>query len=99
MDTESLVHAGLTVTATHWWPGATGKRAYLADEHMHDFRIRVAVEVEHDERQVEFHDLRDALETCINLLISQQTSALRLHEIQGRDSQGSASAQGRGLDR
>jgi 6-pyruvoyl-tetrahydropterin synthase len=80
MDAEALVHAGLTITATHWWPGATGKRAYLGDEHMHDFRIRVTVGVEHDERQVEFHDLRDALQACVDLLISKQTSSQRLPE-------------------
>lgn len=43
----------------HCWPGATGERAYLADRHRHRFIVSVSLTVEHDDREVEFHDLLD----------------------------------------
>lgn len=45
----------------HRWPGATGQRSYLADRHRHMFHIRATVAVAHDERDVEFHDLRQVI--------------------------------------
>lgn len=59
--------AGLTVWATaelpgfHRWPGAPDHRAYLRDRHRHLFKLRVEVQVHHDERDIEFHDLSDAM--------------------------------------
>lgn len=60
-DTSIVVrwtHAGF-----HCWPSArevTGeRRAYLADRHRHLFHYEVRLEVSHDDRQVEFHDLLD----------------------------------------
>jgi len=47
----------------HYWPGASGKRDYLASRHRHTFWIKVTVEVAHDDREVEFHDLRDKAES------------------------------------
>jgi hypothetical protein len=41
----------------HRWPGATEERAYLADRHRHLFYVAVTVEVDHDDREIEFHDL------------------------------------------
>lgn len=43
----------------HRWPGATGERAYLADRHRHEWQIEVTCGVRHDDRDVEFHDLKD----------------------------------------
>jgi len=37
-------------------------RGYLADRHRHLFHVRVEVPVMHDERDVEFHELRDYAE-------------------------------------
>lgn len=47
------------VVGFHQWPGATGRRAYLADRHRHKFHFRVEMPVAHCEREVEFHDLLD----------------------------------------
>ncbi|MDE1904868.1 MAG: hypothetical protein KGH75_00270 [Rhodospirillales bacterium] len=41
----------------HRWPGATGRRAYLADRHRHLFHVEVSLATTHDDREVEFHDL------------------------------------------
>jgi hypothetical protein len=42
----------------HCWPGAPSHRAYLAGRHRHLFHIHAEVAVTHDERDIEFHDLR-----------------------------------------
>lgn len=57
----------VTIWATHrfvgWhsWPEAPNKRAYLASPHRHLFLVRVEVNVLHDDREIEFHDLGDAV--------------------------------------
>lgn len=43
----------------HFWLGATGKRAYLSAKHRHLFHVEVRTVVHHDDREIEFHDLRD----------------------------------------
>lgn len=45
----------------HRWPDAPAHRAYLAQVHRHVFHVRVEVEVRHNDREVEFHDLLDAV--------------------------------------
>lgn len=46
-----------SVSGIHRWPGASGQRYYLSDSHRHTFGFEVEAEVEHSDRQVEFHDL------------------------------------------
>jgi hypothetical protein len=43
----------------HRWPDAPDRRRYLRDPHRHLFHIEVAIEVRHDEREIEYHDLLD----------------------------------------
>lgn len=45
----------------HAWPGASEERRYLADRHRHLFHARVEISVDHDDREIEFHDLFDVL--------------------------------------
>lgn len=45
----------------HHWPSATPNRRYLAAPHRHQFHITPTVAVGHDNRDVEFHDLRDVV--------------------------------------
>ena len=47
----------------HRWPTASPHRDYLANRHRHEFRIRADVNVGHYDRDIEFHDLRDIIET------------------------------------
>ena len=47
----------------HSWPDAPIHRAYLGEPHRHLFKVRVEVEVVHDDREVEFHDLLDAVKS------------------------------------
>lgn len=45
----------------HSWPDAPGRRSYLRSLHRHMFEVVATVPVFHDDREVEFHDLRDAI--------------------------------------
>lgn len=45
----------------HFWPDAPLARGYLRAPHRHRFGVRVEVPVDHDDREMEFHDLLDAV--------------------------------------
>jgi hypothetical protein len=47
------------VEGWHRWPDAPPHRAYLAETHRHLFHVEVRLEVFHDDREVEYHDLLD----------------------------------------
>jgi len=64
-DTEAMVATGIEVNATHYWPGAPSHRDYLGSPHMHTFRINVLAKVDGRDREIEFHDLRDRLDSVI----------------------------------
>lgn len=53
----------LDLVGFHRWPDAPPARDYLVNRHRHTFRVRVDVLVAHDERDIEFHDLTDAVRT------------------------------------
>lgn len=57
--TSSTTVVQLQVPGFHRWPGATGDRAYLAQRHRHLFHVEVKLQVFHQDREVEFHDLLD----------------------------------------
>lgn len=46
-------------TGWHNWPEAPEHRGYLANTHRHEFHIEVSVRVDHDYRDIEFHDLKE----------------------------------------
>lgn len=50
---------------SHRWPQAPQHRSYLREQHWHPFRVRIEVLVQHEEREVELHDLRMQLDRCI----------------------------------
>lgn len=52
----------------HNWPSAPTGRGYLSDRHRHLFHVRASVEVLHDDRDVEFHDLLDEVAATCSLL-------------------------------
>jgi hypothetical protein len=47
------------VVGFHCWPEAPAHRDYLSTTHRHRFYFRVAVDVFHADRELEFHDLLD----------------------------------------
>lgn len=50
------------VEGLHHWPDAPPRRNYLSNPHRHQFGFRVETTVKHDDREIEFHDLRDRAE-------------------------------------
>lgn len=51
----------------HQWNGAPVLREYLAFKHRHLFHVEIRCAVEHDDREIEFHDLLEYAEE--NILI------------------------------
>lgn len=60
-DERVEVWATVRVPGFHRWPDAPPRRAYLRARHRHLFHVRVTVDVLHDDRDVEFHDLQDRI--------------------------------------
>jgi len=56
-----IVWAQVRLPGWHHWPDAPPHRSYLASSHRHMFHVRAEVRVQHAERQIEFHDLQDAI--------------------------------------
>jgi hypothetical protein len=57
--TFSTIFVRFTQPGFHHWPDPTPERAYLGQRHRHLFHVEVRVQVWHDDREVEFHDLLD----------------------------------------
>lgn len=53
-----MIRVSVTIEATHCWPEAEGIRGYLANPHIHKFRVTVWARVDHADRDIEFHDLK-----------------------------------------
>lgn len=58
-STAATIHVRFVTQGWHQWPGAPEHRRYLANEHRHLFSVEVSTWVNHDDREIEFHDLRD----------------------------------------
>ena len=53
------------IHALHSWPEAHGARDYLRNAHHHNFQITAWATVSHEDRDIEFHDLRQKLEEAL----------------------------------
>lgn len=67
--TAPMIFVSLTRPALHCWPKAPASRAYLRDPHRHIFHIMAETTVEHDDREIEFHDLVDQTAEVFDRLI------------------------------
>lgn len=54
----SKIRVTEVVLGTHNWPNAKGMTEYLKHEHHHNFHITVECDVTHNDREVEFLELR-----------------------------------------
>lgn len=57
--TPSVIFVTFQESGFHNWPDAPTERSYLASRHRHIFHVRVETTVDHDDREIEFHDLID----------------------------------------
>ena len=63
-----VVFVTTRVAGFHNWPEAPAEVGYLADRHRHVFHVRVEWQVDHDERQVEFHIALGWLDAAVTSL-------------------------------
>ena len=63
MFDSSTISVKWTSHGFHCWSNAgaatEGRRSYLEDRHRHLFYYKVTVSVEHNDREIEFHELLD----------------------------------------
>ncbi len=52
----------------HMWPDAPASQYYLGLDHRHMFQLTASMTVEHDDREVEFHALREELDEVVNTM-------------------------------
>lgn len=57
--TQATIFVRFTQPGFHYWPEPTKGREYLGRRHRHLFHVEVRLNVSHDDREVEFHDLLD----------------------------------------
>ena len=48
-----------TIDGFHCWESAPENRKYLSSNHRHLFHVNIRTFVDHDDREIEFHDLLD----------------------------------------
>jgi len=63
--------------ASHAWTTAPDHRAYLRCQHFHAFRVRFEAVVSHEERELEFHDVRERLDAVIRGLLRDNSETPR----------------------
>lgn len=61
----NIIQARSVVNGLHHWPDAPERRAYLRSLHRHIFVIDVRIFVGGADREVEFHDLSENVETLV----------------------------------
>jgi hypothetical protein len=61
----TVIEADADVDGLHCWPNAHEARAYLRAPHRHRFVVSARVFVGHDDRDVEWHDLRALLRIAL----------------------------------
>lgn len=67
---STLIHVRFDAPGFHRWPDAPPHRSYLAQRHRHLFKVEVTTSVNHDEREIEFHDLLDAARHEFTLIVA-----------------------------
>jgi 6-pyruvoyl-tetrahydropterin synthase len=68
MEKGTYVFCTTRFVGFHRWPDAPKEVAYLQANHRHEFRVKVLVEVQHNDRHVEFITLKDHTDKTINHL-------------------------------
>jgi hypothetical protein len=80
MTAKATIFVRVQVPGWHYWPGAGGRRAYLGQPHRHLFHIEASMLVEHDEREVEFHDLMATIRQRLDWMGSLEPDMRGQHE-------------------
>lgn len=80
----AIMHAVVRFDREGWhnWPTAPDNRAYLRHPHRHLFQFEVGVSVGHQNREIEFHDLRDF---CLSAVPDRHNHGSRSCELIARE--------------
>jgi len=73
-EASSWIEVELYYLAEHLWKTAPVHREYLRLLHQHLFKVVVRISVEHGERQIEFHDLRQEVWRNLNTRVEWNNS-------------------------
>ena len=65
MHARSSIRVSEQIDGVHSWPDAPEHRFYLRSPHRHRFVVTVWIQVAHENRDVEFHDLQDRVRDMI----------------------------------
>jgi 6-pyruvoyl-tetrahydropterin synthase len=69
---ERTVYCTTRFAATHYYEGAPGSQAHLRHPHRHEFLVVVSVRVGHDDRDVEFLDLKERVDDHLDRLVHER---------------------------
>lgn len=59
---RSYIFITTSFVGLHYWPAAKAPVTYLAHPHRHVFKIRVEIPVTHDDREIEFIQVKERLD-------------------------------------
>jgi hypothetical protein len=62
MMPKRMIYVTFRKRGLHHFPNAPDQVAYLANPHRHTFWFKVCIEVQHSDREIEFHIFQDWLE-------------------------------------
>ncbi len=65
-QTQATVWVTTHFIGFHQWPEAPQEVSYLQNLHRHRFNVKVCCHVTHDDRDIEFHLLKKAVEASVN---------------------------------
>lgn len=75
MNDKATIFVNFRMEGFHRWPAAPEHRSYLRHEHRHLFHVQVRLEVDHDDREIEFHDLLDSSRSIFAELLRSLTES------------------------
>lgn len=80
---KTAIWVSTTFPAYHAWLAAPESTAFLRSYHRHLFHVKLTVEVEHNDREVEFFDLLTQLDTFITKNYRERSMTKSCEEIAG----------------
>lgn len=81
VEQKTVVWVTTSFVGFHRWLGAPEETKYLRDFHRHVFVVKAAVQVTHDNRDVEFHNFQKVVERFIFNKFADQKFELSCEQI------------------
>ena len=65
-DAKRMIWVTFQKKGYHFYPDAVEEQGYLRDKHRHLFKFKVSIDVYHNDREVEFHNFLNWLESLFD---------------------------------